>query len=239
MENSGQKSIKQAWEEQKAVREVMMFLQTYGVTDSLCLRLVRKYGNEAKTILETDPYRIIREVKGIGFKTADRIALNLGLASNGPPELMQGILHVMQECEDQGHTHFERREIALQAIELLQAESLEVENRIDALLSQGEVVESKPGWVQLPATAGAEHTLSHSLSLLLKGKSSLPPILIEKAIEWAQQKAGFEFADKQIEGIQQALSSKVSIMTGGPGTGKTTILRALVSILRAKKQKYS
>ena len=145
----------------------------------------------------------------------------------------------MQEREDQGHTHFERREIALQAIELLQAESLEVESRVDALLSQGEVVESKPEWIQLPATARAEHTLSHSLSLLLKGKSSLPPILTEKAIEWAQQKVGFEFADKQIEGIRQALSSKVSIMTGGPGTEKTTILRALVSILRAKKRKYS
>ena len=160
------KSIKQAWEEQKAVREVMMFLQTYGVTDALCLRLVRKYGNEAKTILESDPYRIIREVKGIGFKTADRIALNLGLASNGPPRIDAGILHVMQECEDQGHTHFERREIALQAIELLQAESHEVETRVDALLSQGEVVESKPDWLQLPATARAEHTLSQSLSLL-------------------------------------------------------------------------
>ena len=78
------KSIKEAWEEQKTVREVMMFLQTYGVTDALCLRLVRKYGNSAKIILETEPYRIIREVKGIGFKTADKIALNLGLASNGP-----------------------------------------------------------------------------------------------------------------------------------------------------------
>ena len=73
------KSIKQAWEEQKGIREVMMFLQTYGVTDALCLRLVRKYGNEAKTVLENDPYRIIRDVKGIGFKTADKIALNLGL----------------------------------------------------------------------------------------------------------------------------------------------------------------
>ena len=220
----------------KAVREVMMFLQTYGVTDSLCLRLVRKYGNEAKLFSRQIPIGLSGEVKGIGFKTADRIALNLGLASNGPPRIDAGILHVMQECEDQGHTHFERREIALQAIELLQAESLEVENRIDALLSQGEVVVSKPGCVQLPATARAEHTLSHSLNLLLKGKSSLPPILVEKVIEWAQQKAGFEFADKQIEGIQQALSSKVSIMTGGPGTGKTTILRALVSIPRAKNK---
>ncbi len=231
------KSIKQAWEEQKAVREVMMFLQTYGVTDSLCLRLVRKYGNEAKTILETDPYRIIREVKGIGFKTADRIALNLGLASNGPPRIDAGILHTMQECEDHGHTHFERRDIALQAIELLQAQSIEVENRIENLLVAGDILESKPAWIQLPTTARAERVLANSLGCLLKGKSSLPPIQIEKAIEWAQEKAGFAFAEEQIEGVRQALSSKVSILTGGPGTGKTTILRALVSILHAKKTK--
>ena len=231
------KSIKHAWEEQKAVREVMMFLQTYGVTDALCLRLVRKYGNEAKTILETDPYRIIREVKGIGFKTADRIALNLGLASNGPPRIDAGILHVMQECEDNGHTHFDRREIALQATELLEANSSEVENRISALLQQGEVVESMPDWVQLPTTARAENTLAQSLSLLIKGKSSLPSILVDKAVEWAQQRAGFGFAQAQEDGVKQALSSKVSILTGGPGTGKTTILRALVSILKAKKTK--
>ena len=231
------KSIKLAWEEQKAVREVMMFLQTYGVTDALCLRLVRKYGNEAKHILETDPYRIIREVKGIGFKTADRIALNLGLASNGPPRIDAGILHTMQECEDQGHTHFERREIVLQAIELLEANSDEVEARMNCLLEQSEVVESKPNWIQQPATARAELTLAQSLKFLLKGQSSLPSILVDKAIDWAQQKAGFEFADAQAEALKQSLSSKVSILTGGPGTGKTTILRALVSILRAKKTK--
>ena len=231
------KSIKHAWEEQKAVREVMLFLQTYGVTDALCLRLVRKYGNEAKNILETDPYRIIREVKGIGFKTADRIALNLGLASNGPPRIDAGILHIMQECEDNGHTHFDRREIALQATELLDANSTEVENRISALIQQGEVVESMPDWVQLPTTARAEYTLAQSLSLLIKGKSSLPSILVDKAVEWAQQRAGFGFAQAQEDGVKQALSSKVSILTGGPGTGKTTILRALVSILKAKKTK--
>ena len=102
------KSIKEAWAEQKAVREVMMFLQTYGVTDALCLRLVRKYGNEAKSILENDPYRIIRDVKGIGFKTADRIALNLGLSNNGPERIEAGVLHVMQETEEAGHTHVEK-----------------------------------------------------------------------------------------------------------------------------------
>ena len=231
------KSIKEAWEEQKAVREVMMFLQTYGVTDALCLRLVRKYGNSAKTILETEPYRIIREVKGIGFKTADKIALNLGLASNGPARIDAGVLHTLQESEDEGHTHVERRELALNAANLLEADATDVENRIDALMSEGELVTSKPDWVQNPISARAEETLVRCLKNQSQATSSLPPIQVEKAIIWAQEKAGFSFADQQAEAVRQALQSKISILTGGPGTGKTTILRALVSILRAKKTK--
>ena len=231
------KSIKEAWEEQKAVREVMMFLQTYGVTDALCLRLVRKYGNSAKTILETEPYRIIREVKGIGFKTADKIALNLGLASNGPARIDAGVLHTLQESEDEGHTHVERRELALNAANLLEADAQDVENRIDALMNEGELVTSKPDWVQNPISARAEETLVRCLKNQSQAASSLPPIQVEKAIIWAQEKAGFSFADQQAEAVRQALQSKISILTGGPGTGKTTILRALVSILRAKKTK--
>ena len=231
------KSIKEAWEEQKAIREVMMFLQTYGVTDALCLRLVRKYGNEAKTILENDPYRIIRDVNGIGFKTADRIALNLGLSNNGPERIEAGILHMMQESEDAGHTHAERRDLALNSANLLETEANDVESRIDALLSSAELVTTEPDWLQLPSSNRAEQTMTQSLIGILHSPSSLPPILIDKAVQWAQEKAGFGFAEAQATGIKQSLASKVSILTGGPGTGKTTILRSLVSILKAKKTK--
>jgi exodeoxyribonuclease V alpha subunit len=231
------KNIREAWQEQKAVREVMMFLQTYGVTDALCLRLVRKYGNAAKTVLETDPYRIIREVKGIGFKTADKIALNLGLSNNGPKRIEAGILHTVQEAEDQGHNHMERRELVIQSANLLESDSNEIDNRIESLIESADLVISKADWLQLPSTARAEITLARSLINLNQTRSSLPPIQTEKAITWAQNKAGFGFADAQSEGIREALLAKVSILTGGPGTGKTTILRALVSILRAKKAK--
>ena len=215
----------------------MMFLQTYGVTDALCLRLVRKYGNSAKTILESEPYRIIREVKGIGFKTADKIALNLGLASNGPARIDAGILHTMQESEDEGHTHLERRELVLKSADLLDADTKDVEARIEALLLEEELVNSKPDWLQNPICAKAENTIVRSLHNQNKAHSSLPSIQVEKAIEWAQEKAGFNFAEQQVEAVKQALYSKISILTGGPGTGKTTILRALVAILRAKKTK--
>ena len=168
------KSIKEAWAEQKAVREVMMFLQTYGVTDALCLRLVRKYGNEAKSILENDPYRIIREVKGIGFKTADRIALNLGLSNNGPERIEAGVLHAMQETEEAGHTHVERRELALNSATLLETEANEVESRIDVLLSDSHLVPTEPDWLQLPGSDRAEQTLAKSLRDLLHSPSPSP-----------------------------------------------------------------
>ena len=185
------KGIKEAWAEQKAIREVMMFLQTYGVTDALCLRLVRKYGDNTKSVLENDPYRIIRDVKGIGFKTADKIALNLGLSSNGPERIEAGILHTQQEAEDEGHTHMERREIALQASTLLEAQAGEVENRIQSLLANGELVTTHPDWLQFPSSSKAEQSIAKALKASLKTQSSLPSILIDKAVEWAQGKGWF------------------------------------------------
>ena len=224
------KSIKQAWEEQKSGGyDVPPDLWS---TDALCLRLVRKW-KQAKTILETDPYRIIREVKGIGFKTADRIALNLGLASNGPPRIDAGILHTMQECEDQGHTHFERRETALQATELLEANSTEVESRIDVLMNQGEMVESQTDWIQLPSTSRAETSLAQSY---FYSREIRPTILIEKAIEWAQGKAGFNFADAQSDAIRQPVL-KVSVLTGA-GNGEDYYTEILGFDFGPKRPRY-
>jgi exodeoxyribonuclease V alpha subunit len=229
------RSIKDSWEEQKAVREVMMFLQTYGVTDALCLRLVRRYGNNAKTILETEPYRIVRDVKGIGFKTADKIALNLGISTNGPERIEAGILHAMDELEGDGHTCADRQELTDKAVGVLEVHPSDVSTRLDALRGTAELSECQEDVFQLPTTALAERVTAQSLGKLLAAPSCLPSILIDKAVEWAQQKAGFGFAPEQADGIRAALSSKVSILTGGPGTGKTTILQALVSILKAKK----
>ena len=122
---------------------------------------------------ENDPYRIIREVKGIGFKTADRIALNLGLSNNGPERIEAGVLHVMQEAEEAGHTHSERRELALNSATLLETDANEVESRIDALLSGSHLVPTEPDWLQLPGSDRAEKTLAKSLCEILS--SLLPP----------------------------------------------------------------
>lgn len=230
------KSIKAAWEEQAAIREVMLFLQTYGVTAARCVRLVKQYGNEAKTVLENEPYRVAREIDGIGFKTADQIALNLGFGNDSPKRLDAGLLFSLQELESDGHTCVPRRLWVEHATQLLDTEEANIEARVSHLVESKEVISvDEEHRIQLPNSHRAETTIAQVISRSLKANSGLPPIKVDAAIEWAQDKASFGFADEQTQAIRTGLNEKVSIITGGPGTGKTTILRALVQIIRAKK----
>ena len=230
------KQIKGAWEEQKALRDVMMFLQTYGVGTAQCVRLVKKYGPDTQAILRSEPYRLAREVDGIGFLTADKIALNIGFPNEGAARLDAGLLHAMQTLEGEGHTCVEPNVLVEAAQELLKSGEEILRQRVNALVRTKALVLSPPaGDLQFPTTSHSELKIAEALHLLLGGNSKLPPIHTEKAIDWAQKKAGFSFAPQQADALRMALTSRVSILTGGPGTGKTTILRALVAILRAKK----
>lgn len=232
------KSIKAAWEEQSAIREVMLFLQTYGVSSARCVRLVKQYGNEAKTVLENEPYRVAREIDGIGFKTADQIALNLGFGNDSPKRLDAGLLFSLQELESEGHTCVPMRLWVEHATQLLDTSETNIETRIAHLIDSKEVVSvDNAHRIQLPHSHRAETAIAEVISRSLKAPSALPPILVDKAIAWAQDKASFGFAAEQVEAIRTGLTEKTSIITGGPGTGKTTILRALVQIIRAKKVK--
>ncbi len=230
------KSIKAAWEEQAAIREVMLFLQTYGVTAARCVRLVKQYGNEAKTVLENEPYRVAREIEGIGFKTADQIALNLGFGNDSPKRLDAGLLFSLQELEGDGHTCVPRRLWVEHATQLLDTDEANIEARVSHLVESKEVIGvDEEHRIQLPHSYRAETTIAEVISRSLKSNSGLPPIKVDAAIDWAQDKASFGFAQEQSQAIRTGLNEKVSIITGGPGTGKTTILRALVQIVRAKK----
>ena len=238
------RSIKDAWEEQSAVREVMMFLQTYGVTPAQCVRLVKKYGSGAMRILQDQPYRLAEDIERIGFKTADKIALNLGFSTNSSERIGAGILHVMQTLEADGHTLGTEQMIFEHATRLLGVEAEVVKDRLSVFKETKQLLfvnayDEKNEFLgpacQFPFTASAEQTIAESIMRIHLASSALPEIKLDRAIEWAQQKAGFEFAEQQIEALRAALTEKVSIITGGPGTGKTTLLRAIVDIVRAKK----
>ncbi len=257
-------AIKQAWEEQKTLREVHIFLQTYGVTTSQCVKLVNKYGTDAKQVITNEPYRVAREIDGIGFKTADRIAINLGYANDAPPRLDAGLIYALETLQEEGHTAYPRGELVDYSATLLETSAELLQARIDALLKDKAIVQHEGGtrppggfdpaanpesasggrappsrdphsFLQLPPNDRAERKIAEVVKRLNSVPSGLPVIKVGAAITWAQEKAGFEFHELQRAALHNALSHKLSILTGGPGTGKTTILRALVEILKAKK----
>ncbi len=237
-------AIKQAWDGKRTERELYIFLQTYGVSPSQCVKLVKQYGSQAKAVLTHEPYRVAREIEGIGFKTADRIAINLGFANDAPPRLEAGILYAMETLQEEGHTAFKEERLRDHAAEMLATSAQLVTARIDALVESRGLVRHFPategtplpgsGLIQLPANDRAERKIAEVVARLLRVASGLPPIKIDAALQWAETKAGFAFHELQQLAVRNALGNKLSILTGGPGTGKTSTLRSLVSILKAK-----
>jgi exodeoxyribonuclease V alpha subunit len=237
-------AIKQAWDGKRTERELYIFLQTYGVSPSQCIKVVKQYGAQAKTVLTTEPYRVAREIEGIGFKTADKIAINLGFANDAPPRLDAGILFAMETLQEEGHTAFQEEKLRDLASEMLDTSATLVTARIEALVKGRQLARHFPagaenplpgsGLVQLPAYDRFERKIAEVVTRLLRVASGLPPIKVEAALQWAEAKAGFPFHELQQHAVRNALGNKLSILTGGPGTGKTSTLRSLVDILKAK-----
>ena len=191
-------SIKKAWDDQRAVRDVLMFLQTYGITTNQCVRLVKRYGSNTRKLLEDNPFRLARDIDRIGFKTADKIARNLGFPNDSDTRIDAGILFALQNFEEEGHTCSPVQDLIGATAKLLELPGDQITPRLEALRKREEIVSVKQEETtcyQLIATFRAESRLAEALHQVLKTRSTLPRIKIEKAVEWAQQRAGFSFSE--------------------------------------------
>ena len=229
------KLIRASWEERKCLSEVMVFLQSYGVGIAACLKIVRKYGSDAARIVREEPYRTAREIDGIGFKTADRIALNAGIANESGQRVQTGILYALKEFEDAGDTRVPWGELESKAAQMLEVTLDRCREGINELLKSEDLKIVCEKSLQSSRLDYAERMLAAHVKKIAEAPGVLPQIKFEAAADWAQKRAKIDFAPEQRRAVVTALKSKVSVNTGGPGTGKTTILRALCDILSAKR----
>ncbi len=230
------KRIKEAWTAQKSVRDIMIFLQGYGIGSSHAAKIYNEYGENAMTVVKENPYRLARDISGIGFRTADGIAAKMGIEKDSIHRLKAGVVHTLDGATDEGHTCLPREELIKAASELLEVEIAPIEKAIEQLSATGEVV-IEDEYVYLARLHKSERGVATKIHELRWARLTLPSIDFEKALVWVQQKTSVELAAAQRNAIQTALTSKVSVITGGPGVGKTTIVNSIVKILRAKNGK--
>ncbi|MCB1107552.1 MAG: ATP-dependent RecD-like DNA helicase [Chlamydiia bacterium] len=225
--------IQACWGEQKSIRSVMIFLQAHQVRPSFAQKIFRRYGEESIDKVKTNPYVLAKEVYGIGFKTADELAQNLGIAKDSPLRIKAGIEHVLWELSNEGHVCYLKEAFIPEAEKILEIDGALIAKELSALEGEGHIMEDvieEKAYLWIRPLYNAEWGVARELSRLYQAPSKIRPVLLDKAIEWAEEKHRIRFAKEQKKAIAKSLEEKVHIITGGPGTGKSTITRAILSI---------
>ncbi|MEA2021877.1 MAG: ATP-dependent RecD-like DNA helicase [Candidatus Caldatribacteriota bacterium] len=226
--------IKKSWEEQKEIKRVMLFLQTYQITTGYAVKIFKTYGNTAIEKLKENPYRLIDDVMGIGFKIADKIAQKLGIKADSPERIEAGIKYILQELANQGHCYGVESEIIRFGSELLEADELLFEKALTHLNAGEEIIiESEKIW--LPYYYYSELGVCKKIIELLKYPHQIINIDIKAKIKSLEKKYHISFAPEQKEVINQVLLNRVLVLTGGPGTGKTTTTLGLIELFKELK----
>ncbi len=233
--------IKRAWDEQKEIRDVMLFLQSHGVSSGFATKIFKQYGDRAIEIVRQNPYRLATDIFGVGFFSADRIAEKLGFAKDCQIRAEAGILYVLQQMADDGHVFYPYEQLLEKCQEILQVDrevisracgAIALEKRITFEDLNRELVEFRQNHkaVYLPKFHAAETGIAAMMAQLLNSPKAIRQIDSGKAIAWVQKQLSITLAKKQIEAVRSAIANKVMVITGGPGTGKTTIINAILKI---------
>jgi exodeoxyribonuclease V alpha subunit len=240
--------IAAAWAEQKAIKEVMIFLQGVGVSTSLAVRIYKKYGDASISVVRHEPYRLAADVWGIGFKTADTIAAAVGIARDSPERIKAGLAYTLSEAADDGHCYLPAPNLIADAAKILDVPAELITPCLDELAAAEGVVRemvpaSAPAAPQVPAVYlppfyHAERSVAHALLRLRAARADrlagFAAVDWDKALAWLRGRTGSQLAPEQADAVRLALTSKVAVLTGGPGCGKSFTVRSVVELARAK-----
>lgn len=245
------KMIAEAWEEQKAIKEVMVFLQGVGVSTSLAVRIYKKYGDSSISVVRNEPYRLASDVWGIGFKTADTIAQAVGIPHDSPQRVRAGIQYTLSEAAEDGHCYLPEPNLLADAAEILGVPVDLARRCLDELAAEEGVVRHA---VPNPTNEGgtipavylvpfdrAEAGLAGGLLRLLDGREDRMPAFADvdwgRALAWLRTRTGADLAPEQEQAVKLALTAKVAVLTGGPGCGKSFTVKSIITLAAAKKAK--
>jgi len=233
--------IKKAWDEQKEIRDVMLFLQSHEISSGYATKIFKQYGNRSIAVVTDNPYRLATDIFGIGFVIADSIASKLGFPEDLPFRIEAGILYVLNQLSDEGHVFYPYEPLMKKSQEILgigrevvvkALGNIAVEKKVIVEDTNKRIEEFKENnkAVYLAKFHLCETSISDRLKLLLTAPKSIRHVASERAIDWVQRQLNITLAENQVRAIQSALANKIMIITGGPGTGKTTIINAVLKI---------
>lgn len=225
--------IKESWGAQKKIRHLMFFFQKIGVTAGYVQRIYRGYGDQAIEKIEDNPYNLARDIGGIGFKMADAIADKMGFEKGSEKRVIAGIEYALMELASEGHVCYPLPPFLEKAKEMLGADAAQIEEKIGALVEEGRVFKESIGaevFVWQKSLYLAEKGVARQLSRIAHGVCRLRSFDVDKALAWAEETLHIKLAPEQGEAVRAALVEKVHIITGGPGTGKSTITKAILAI---------
>ncbi len=225
-------SIVESWRKKADVRDLMVFLHTHGISGAHAGRIRERYGSQAIQVIRRNPYALADDVWGIGFLTADRIARKLGIAADSPERISSGIRYVLAQAVDQGHVWLPADELAECAAETLSVDQVEVEEILQTLPAAGQVVIDE-GRAYLYAWHRAEASVARRLLDLTAIRHPVADDRVGPAIHQVERRRGIEFDDRQRDAVRRALEGGLFVLTGGPGTGKTTVTLAIIDILES------
>lgn len=229
--------IKESWEKQKDIKEVMVFLQGYGVSTAFASKIYRKYEKDSITKVKDNPYQLADDIWGIGFKTADGIASKMGYVKNDPHRCRSGILYSLNQLAEDGHVYAEPEQLVEAAVKLLEADEFSVREALASMIETKDIIADNDV-IYLPPFYYAENGSARRLQTFLSTDTSINTGMVaEPMVQYGMKPTGIVYDEVQQAAIQKALESKVMVLTGGPGTGKTTTTQGIIEAFKTRDMK--